>query len=130
MRRAGLSGTSRTLAPGPATVDAASTPSRHVISHFDTFQAGPGISFLGTQHATTDYASLSAQTYRTNGALDDMDDDGDDALMPTDNMDDADELDNEIRFEGDDGQTLALRQDAISLSQTRRLALQSLWRAS
>ncbi|WFD19010.1 hypothetical protein MCAP1_001223 [Malassezia caprae] len=128
MRRAGLSA-SRTLAPGPAPAAATSAPSRHIVSHFDAFQAGPGISFLGTQHATTDYASLSAQTYRS-GAVDDMDDEGDDALMPTDSMDDANDLDNEIRFEGDDGQTMALRQDAISLSQTRRLALQSLWRAS
>ena len=38
--------------------------------------------------------------------------------------------DNEIRFEGDDGQTLALRHDAISWSQARRLAMQSLSRAS
>ncbi|CCU97435.1 unnamed protein product [Malassezia sympodialis ATCC 42132] len=130
MRRAGLSSAPRTLAPGPAPAPAVSAPSRHVVSHFDAFQAGPGISFLGTQHATTDYASLSTQRYRTAGAEDDMDDDGDDALMPTDGLGDANEQDNEIRFEGDDGQTLALRQDAISLSQTRRLALQSLWRAS
>lgn len=100
------------------------------MSQFDAFQAGPGISFLGTQHATTDYASLSSQTYRTAGGEDDMDDDGDDALMPSYGTDDGNEQENEIRFEGDDGQTLALRQDAISLSQTRRLALQSLWRAS
>ncbi|WFD22605.1 hypothetical protein MEQU1_001277 [Malassezia equina] len=131
MRRAGMAGVPRTLTPSVSTPTAtSSTPSRHIVSQFDAFQAGPGISFLGTQHATTDYASLSSQTYRTAGGEDDMDDDGDDALMPSYGMDDGNEQENEIRFEGDDGQTLALRQDAISLSQTRRLALQSLWRAS
>lgn len=117
MRRAGAAARAAVPSPTPALA-----PTRHVVSQFDAFQAGPGISFLGTQNATTDYARLSSQTYRTHAA-DDMDDDGDDALMVHDGTDDA--ADNEIRFEGDDGQTLALRQDAISLAQTRRLAQRS-----
>jgi hypothetical protein len=62
----------------------------------------------------------------------DMDDDGDDAFIADSGIDDrtATSHDNEVRVEGDDGQMLAYRHDAISLSQARRLAMQSLSRAS
>mgnify|MGYP006968063498 FL=1 len=102
-----------------------------MLQDFQAFEANPELRMQtsGTPHQ----ARLNDQSYRTSSM--DMDDDddgdgyGDDAFMTDDDVLASEAAaDNEIRFEGDDGQTLALRHDAISWSQARRLAMQSLSR--
>ena len=137
MRRAGHAG--KAWHPVPRIVPAASSipttppPSRNMVQDFQAFEANPGLrmQMSGTLHQ----ARFNDQSYRTSSM--DMDDDddgdgyGDDAFMADDDLQASEAAaDNEIRFEGDDGQTLAFRHDAISWSQARRLAMQSLSRAS
>lgn len=108
-----------------------SSSTRQIVSQFHAFEARPGMSLHGSSGATTDYARFGSDGYRTSSA-DDMDDDGDDAVMADSHVDMGTQglSEHDILFEGDDGQRLAFRHDAISLSQARRLAMQTLSRAS
>lgn len=120
------------IMPAASSIHTTPTPSRNMLQDFQAFEANPELRMQtsGTPHQ----ARLNDQSYRTSSM--DMDDDddgdgyGDDAFMTDDDVLASEAAaDNEIRFEGDDGQTLALRHDAISWSQARRLAMQSLSRA-
>lgn len=106
--------------------------SRNALEEFQAFEAKPGLRMQAS--GTPNLAHFGDQSYRTSSM--DMDDDddgdgyGDDAFMVDEDVQASNMApENEIRFEGDDGQTLAFRHDAISWSQTRRLAMQSLSRA-
>ncbi|WFD06500.1 hypothetical protein MVES1_001847 [Malassezia vespertilionis] len=94
---------------------------RHIITDFSSFQAEPGVRIQDTGAGRADYA-----TFRSGAA--DMDDD-DDAFM-ADTCAETSALDNEIHVHGENGQRLSYRHDAISLSQARRLAWQSVSRAA
>ena len=134
MRRA--SQQARLWRPAPTPLSGAlndeptSTPKRQIVSQFAAFEAKPGLRVQASPNPPTNVTNLSTGTYRSSGM--DMDDDGDDAFIADSGIDDrtATSHDNEVRVEGDDGQMLAYRHDAISLSQARRLAMQSLSRAS
>lgn len=136
MRRASHAG--KAWHPVPRVVSTASSippshhASRNMVEEFQAFEAKPGLRIQTS--GTSSSAHFGDQTYRTSSM--DMDDDddgdgyGDDAFMVDGDVQAFKEApENEIRIEGDDGQTLALRHDAISWSQARRLAMQSLSRA-
>ena len=130
--------------------------SRKVVTEFSTFSASPGMSFQhtgsppSTQSATFSSSAPRLQNggfgykgpegfaYRSRDAAMMDDDDDDDALRADGGVEEeakdskalpvAVNEDGVIQVQGEDGQTLAYRQGAISLDQVRRLAMQSAYR--
>ncbi|KAJ9477633.1 VWFA domain-containing protein [Pseudozyma hubeiensis] len=132
--------------------------SRKVVSEFSAFSASPGMSFQHTgSPPTTSTPTFGAASprlqnggfgykggaqgfaYRSRDAAMMDDDDDDDALRVDggemeEEAKDSKQLpvavneDGVIHVQGEDGQTLAYRQGAISLDQVRRLAMQSAYR--
>lgn len=122
--------------------------SRKVVSTFSAFSASPGMSF---QHSGSPpsanqatfggvsprlsnggfgYKAQDGFAYRSRDAPMADDDDDDDALAVSEDkpLPVAVNSDGVIHVQGDDGQTLAYRQGAISLEQVKRLAMQSAYR--
>ncbi|SPO22595.1 uncharacterized protein UTRI_01273 [Ustilago trichophora] len=132
--------------------------SRKVVTEFSAFSASPGMSFQHTgsppsthtatfgspsprvQNGGFGYKGPDGFAYRSRDAAMMDDDDDDDALrvdgarVEEEEAKDSKTLpmavgeDGVIEVQGEDGQTLAYRQGAISLDQVRRLAMQSAYR--
>ncbi|KIS71189.1 uncharacterized protein UMAG_11280 [Mycosarcoma maydis] len=127
--------------------------SRKVVTEFSTFSASPGMSFQHTgsppsanastfggtsariQNGGFGYKDAQGFAYRSRDAAM-MDDDDDDDALRVDGGEEEEASDSKalpvavnedgvIQVQGEDGQTLAYRQGAISFDQVRRLAMQS-----
>ncbi|GAC72678.1 hypothetical protein L1887_48595 [Cichorium endivia] len=149
-------GSSTVFGGSASTSSAAHSGSRKVVSEFSAFSASPGMSFQHTGSPPSANASTFSGTsprlqnggfgykgpdgfaYRGRDAAMEDDDDDDDALRVdaggTDEATDSKSLpvavsdEGVIHVQGEDGQTLAYRQGAISLDQVKRLAMQSAYR--
>lgn len=144
--------------PGGASPPPSQSGSRKVVTEFSSFSASPGMSFQHTgsppsantaqfagasprlQNGGFGYKGPEGFAYRSRDAVMMDDDDDDDALRVDDGGEDGAEAkeakalpvavneDGVIHVQGEDGQTLAYRQGAISFDQVRRLAMQSAYR--
>ncbi|PWN92064.1 hypothetical protein FA10DRAFT_259323 [Acaromyces ingoldii] len=110
---------------------------RKVVSDFNTFSAGPGMSFSGAgsppaQDRNSSTFSSPRATSRDrvrHSMMDDDDNDSDEEdARPAKPLPVEVTEDGTMEIKGDDGQILAYRQGAISMEQVRRLAIQSAYR--
>lgn len=110
---------------------------RKVVSDFNAFSAGPGMSFSGAgsppapdrNSSTFSSPRGSMRDNPRRGMMDDDDNDSDEEdRKPAKPLPVEVTEDGTMEIKGDDGQILAYRQGVISMEQVRRLAIQSAYR--
>lgn len=96
------------------------SPPRKVVTDFAAFGAPKNVSVFGTAVASTPFslaggkAAFGGMRNNTRGFDDEDDDDGDSGM----------------NIKDDGRQKIELREDAITLDQARRIAMQSAWRST